>query len=114
MHELAATMGMIEIVRSECEKGGIKAPHDICLELGQLTPYVKECVAFYFETLRDDEGWPKARLHIKVVKGMVKCRRCGKKGSLKDGILLYCTKCESTDVEIIRGREFKIAKITGE
>ena len=71
MHELAATRGIVEIVQSECEKGGIKAPHDIYLELGQLTPYVKECISLYFETLRDEEGWPKAKLHIKVVRGMV-------------------------------------------
>ena len=114
MHELAATVGMMGIVRSECEKGGIKAPHDICVELGQLTPYVKECVAFYFEALRDDEGWPKAKLHVRVVKGRLKCGRCGKSGGLRDGMLLRCVKCGSKDVKIIRGKEFKVTKITGE
>jgi hydrogenase nickel insertion protein HypA len=114
MHEMAATAGIIGIVRSECERGGIKTPHDIYLELGQLTPYVKECLTFYFETMRDEEGWSKARLHVKAVKGVLKCRRCGKRSSLRGGIILRCKSCESKDVEIVKGKEFKVTKITGE
>ena len=112
MHELAVTQSLIQSVLTECKKNNIKDIKKIIVELGSLTSYVDESIQFYFNLLKKDIQIIKnSSLEIHVEQGKIKCKDCKKTSTVQDPYLILCQHCQSTNIEIISGKEFIIKEI---
>ncbi|MFH1448022.1 MAG: hydrogenase maturation nickel metallochaperone HypA [Candidatus Micrarchaeota archaeon] len=112
MHELAVTKSIIRVVVSECRRRNVKTPKKVIIELGNLTAYKKEPVLFYFDMLKTEERMlSETVLEVNEMPGKIRCNKCKKESGVNEAYLMMCPECESTDVEIIQGKDFIIASI---
>jgi hydrogenase nickel incorporation protein HypA/HybF len=115
MHELAVTKSLIESIKQEIKKHGIKKPKQIVLELGSLTGYMSDSISFYFDNLKHEVPELKdAELKIHNVDAKVECKDCRKEGKVEDCCLIMCPVCDSTNVEVVEGKDFILRKVTGD
>lgn len=112
MHELHTVKQLIEQILKECRANRIRRPRRIYVELGELTTYKKEPVLFYFERIKKDEPLlSDAVLDIKMKKGLVRCRSCGRDTELEEPLLRVCAGCGSGSVKVLKGDHIVIKKI---
>lgn len=89
-------------------KGNFKISYVLC-ELGKLTTYKQEPILFYYDILKKDVDFLKdSTLKINVINGKIICNKCKKKTEIDEPFELFCSKCNSDDVKIIQGQDFKI------
>lgn len=90
------------------------------IELGELTFASKEQIKFWLQELLKGTKIGKAKINISNVKPIVKCDKCGYKGAIKltpDPIYhfvlpdLRCKKCNSTALNLIKGRECNLRNV---
>ena len=111
MHELAITKNLIETIISECNEQKI-IPRKIITDLGALTSYKKEPIMFYYDILKKEKKLLfDAKLEINFIKGRILCNSCNSETEIEEDIILLCPKCESTDIKIVEGKEFKLREI---
>lgn len=114
MHELAITKSLIESIRQESRKHGISSPKKVFLELGKLSGYVKEPIQMYFEHLKKDVPMLQdTELVVKELDGKIECQECHRECPVKESCLILCPVCDSTNVEIIQGKDIVIKNIEG-
>jgi hydrogenase nickel incorporation protein HypA/HybF len=54
---------------------------------------------------------PDAQLELEVVNAEVSCRSCGHQSMITSQWSLLCPRCESADVEVLRGNEFLVTSL---
>ena len=112
MHELGVTQSLIDVVKYECEKNNIVNPKRVVVELGSLTSFKKDPILFYFDILKEENPLIcDTELVINEIEGVVKCFDCEKESVIEDPCLIFCMNCDSTNVEVVKGKEFIIKEI---
>jgi hydrogenase nickel incorporation protein HypA/HybF len=112
MHELAITHSLINLVLEECRDKKIMKPRKIITELGELSPYSKECVLFYYDLLKKEQPLIReTTLEIEAVAGRIHCNNCGNQSMIDNRYLIFCPACDSFDVKLIQGKEFTLKTI---
>ncbi len=110
MHEVAIAENIINIARSEAEKGGWRKINRISVKVGKLTALVPECLHFAFENIAKDTPAADAALEIEEVEAKAKCRSCGAEFTV-DSFFCICEACGSQDIEISGGEELTITNM---
>lgn len=108
MHELSLCQAIAGAV-----KGHAKGRHvDVVrVRIGTLRQVVPESLSFCWTLLREAEGMPDAELVLECVTAEVRCRACGCCSAITSSWSLWCPKCESPDVEVLRGNEFLVTSL---
>jgi hydrogenase nickel incorporation protein HypA/HybF len=106
MHELGITQNIIAIV-TEHAKG--QKVQRVLLEIGKLSAIMPDAVQFCFDICAKDTLLEDAKLEIREIPGLAKCRQCGAKVSLEHPFGI-CT-CGSRELDLISGEELKIKEI---
>jgi len=112
MHELAVTQSLINSVIEECKNRNITNLEKIIVELGSLTSYVSDSVLFYYDLLKEPfELLHDVPLEIIEIKGAIQCNDCNKKTIIDDSFVIFCKHCNSTNVRVIKGKDFIIKSL---
>jgi hydrogenase nickel incorporation protein HypA/HybF len=112
MHEFLAAKNLIELTENECSKHKIQSPKKIIAELGSLQSYKKDPIIFYFEILKKESPvLQNCKLDLKEITAKMRCKSCKKTSVVSQPYLLFCGYCNSNDIEIICGKDFKLKKI---
>jgi hydrogenase nickel insertion protein HypA len=112
MHELAVTQSLINSVLTECKNRNITKLENIIVELGSLTSYVSDSIHFYYDLLKEPyELLHDVHLIIHEVQGIIHCNACKKETTIDDSFIIMCKHCHSTDVHIVKGKEFIIKSL---
>ena len=112
MHEASVVRNLIEIILEECHKENLEHPNKILLELGELTNYKKEAIEFYFDlTKKEYSVLSFVALEIIVIPGEVECLDCKKTSIITEKFMIFCPECNSSNVNVIKGRDFVIKDI---
>ncbi|MCK4997322.1 hydrogenase maturation nickel metallochaperone HypA [Candidatus Pacearchaeota archaeon] len=110
MHESAIVGNLITTILEESEK--LKSVDEVILELGDLTTYKKEAIEFYYDSMKNH--YPvlaSSVLIINVIPGEVECLDCKKTSIITEKFMIFCPECNSSNVNIIKGRDFVIKDI---
>ena len=110
MHELAITQNILNIVLDEAQAAGADKITKINLVIGELSGVVSDSVQFYFDFLKKDNAAEKATIDFKLVPAQLKCRDCLTDFSPKNSSWV-CPNCQSSSIEIIRGRDCSVESI---
>lgn len=130
MHELAIAQKIIDAIKTEADKIGIKEIHSVSLRVGNMAVFNKEQLEFCL-TVNDKGGTlGRAKFTIEEVAVELRCTVCGNKftdtrfddqsfaHSIAHAPGLYsplpCPSCACAETELIAGKEFKIISIEGE
>ncbi|MFB0560111.1 MAG: hydrogenase maturation nickel metallochaperone HypA [Candidatus Lokiarchaeia archaeon] len=127
MHELSTAVSIVETVTRVAEANNVKKILEINVEIGQFTFINPEQLRFLFEIAADKTPLKYSQLNILIVPGKLHCNDCGYSGdavSEEDqkkahllplvGFTAKCQKCNSSNTEIIGGRELNIKNIKAE
>jgi hydrogenase nickel incorporation protein HypA/HybF len=107
MHEFGVTESILDIALKEAKKAQARKVTKISLVVGELTGFMPDCIEFYFDFLSKGTITEKANLHFESAPAQLRCRSCSTIFHPQD-TLWVCSKCQSQNVEITRGRELYI------
>jgi hydrogenase nickel incorporation protein HypA/HybF len=110
MHELAVTQSILDLALQHANQAGADQVTDIYIVIGKLSSIVDDSVQFYWELIAKDTICEKARLHFERIPANLECLSCGEHYQLADE-LIPCPKCNSTNIKILTGNEFRLESI---
>ncbi len=119
MHELSLAQNLLEIVRQEMHKHGVKRLLKVKLKAGRLTALVPEVMETAFEALTAGTPLQGAALEIETVPLTLACGPCGHEFSAEGDETLFftfpCPVCgRDSGHRVLSGREFSIEYIDAE
>ncbi len=121
MHEMAIAQGLMDIVRQEMKKNGVKTLLKVKVRAGRMNAIVPEALQLCFDMLLQDTPWPGAILEIETVPIKLKCPKCStifspeEQDFLGSIIQAPCPEC-GTEIghEMVEGKELLIEYIEAE
>lgn len=110
MHEISIAEEIKNVVIQKLKEKNGKKVKCIKLLIGEMTSIVPDALKFAFDIVSKKTPLEDALIHIKVLKTKARCRICSKKFIAKD-FAFICPECNSSDIEIMQGREMIIQTI---
>jgi hydrogenase nickel incorporation protein HypA/HybF len=115
MHELGIMKNVLEVVLEYSEINNVKKVQAINLEVGALSEIIPTYAQMFFELIAKDTIAEHAQINIEQIPAKIRCRACGAEAEMDINHLLYaCEKCQSKAIQLISGREFRIASMAVE
>ena len=108
MHELSLCEAIAGVVRPYADGRHVDI---VRVKIGALRQVVPESLTFCWTLLRDHEDMPDAELELEFVTAEVKCRSCGAQSEITSAWSIWCPRCDSSDVEVLRGNEFLVTSL---
>jgi hydrogenase nickel incorporation protein HypA/HybF len=81
------------------------------VRIGALRQVVPDSLSFCWTMVRDYEDMADAKLELELITAEVSCRSCGQQSTIDSRWSLLCARCESADVEVLRGNEFLVTSL---
>ena len=72
---------------------------------------VPDSLSFCWTLVRESENMPDAELELECVAAEVRCRACGRRSEITSAWSIWCPRCDSPDVEVLRGNEFLVTSL---
>ncbi len=111
MHEASLAQHIIADVVGRIDRGQIPGRvSSINLRVGRLTAVIPDNLRFLFEVLARGSALEGAHLDIEMVPVRARCRRCGARFAVQD-LHFSCSRCASSDVQVLSGRELLIQSV---
>ena len=110
MHELPVTKSIFQIVLKHAEMDNVTRVISVNLEIGALSDLQTEWVQRYFDRLSRGTLVEGAKLRINRVPAVFRCKRCQQSFEI-DSLLeedLSCGHCDSREVTLVSGREYRV------
>lgn len=111
MHELPATQGMLDVALEAGAEAGAGRILEIHLVVGELTSIVDDSVQFYFDILAKGTPAEGAVLVFDRRPARAACRACGHRAEVVPPLAPTCPRCDSLQVEVTGGQEFRVESI---
>lgn len=104
---------LLEVVEMTVRKEGSTKVDVIHLRIGEMSGVNIEALTFAFEVLSKETLAETAQLKCETVPLAIRCRVCGLE-SHPDEFVFRCSSCESSEIDIVSGREMEIDYISVE
>ncbi|MCL6521541.1 MAG: hydrogenase maturation nickel metallochaperone HypA [Firmicutes bacterium] len=115
MHEFGIMESVVEVVRQEAAKAGLRRVERVEMVVGERTAVLPDALEFAWEALRVGEPFaPGARLEVEWREARARCPACGREYHPEEGFLLVCPACGALGGELLAGEELLVASIEGE
>jgi hydrogenase nickel incorporation protein HypA/HybF len=111
MHELPITQNVLEIAERHAKIENAYRVTNIYLVIGELSTVIDESVQFYWDIVSKDSICEGAVLHFKRTPATFKCKNCQHTYMLTKGELSLCPQCDSFDIDILTGKDFRVEAI---
>lgn len=111
MHELAVTEHLLQVVLAAAQRADARAVTAIDLVVGDLASIVDDSVQFYFDILSRETMAAGATLHFQREPAIAACADCGAQTPVRPPLPAHCPACRSQRIQVIGGRDFRVASI---
>jgi len=111
MHELAITESLLEITLKHATAAGAKKVKQLNLVTGQMSSVVDESVQFYWDFVAKDTIAEGATLNFERTPATFRCFNCQTEFSLNGQPDFLCPHCQSGQVRVVSGDEFRLDSI---
>lgn len=108
MHELPVAQNILNIALRHA--GDARRVAQINLVIGDLSSIVGESVKFYWDLISKDTIAEGSKINIERIKTLFHCNNCGKEFEPTNR-KFDCIHCDSDQVELVTGREFRLESI---
>jgi hydrogenase nickel incorporation protein HypA/HybF len=113
MHEIRIAEDLSVIVLDAARKENLSKVTKVNISFGQMVQIVPDIFEFAFrETVRNSIAQD-AETDIEIIPVKMRCKSCGSNFQVEENSFV-CIQCNSTDLEIIQGKELFIKSIEGE
>ena len=110
MHEMSIVHNLISIVEEEMVKSNANRLRSVRVNIGEMSGIVPEALRTCFEIITAKSDMKGAVLKMDILPITGYCRKCKNEFKVID-YKFSCAECESTDIDIISGREMNIVEI---
>ena len=111
MHELAITESLLEITLKHTEAANAKKVNSLNIVIGQMSSVVDESVQFYWDFVAQNTIAEGATLNFERIPAKFLCHNCQTEFTLNGHPDFICPQCESGQVQVIGGDEFRLDSI---
>jgi len=111
MHELSITQSILEIALRHGKQAHARKITNLHLIIGQLSSVVDDSVQFYWDMIAEGTLAEGAQLNFKRIPAQLECKECNQIYTLNGNQLDGCPACESLNVKVIAGKEFRLESI---
>lgn len=111
MHELPITQRLLEITLEHAESAGAKKVNQLNIVIGQMSSVVDESVQFYWDIVAKDTIAEGAVLHFERIPALFYCLNCQTQFELNGKENFFCPHCQSAQVQVIGGDDFRLESI---
>ncbi|OIN81165.1 hydrogenase maturation nickel metallochaperone HypA [Mycobacterium malmoense] len=108
MHELSLCEAIAGVVKAHADGRHVDV---VRVRIGALRQVVPESLSFCWTLVRDSEDMPDAELELECVGAEVRCRACDRRSEITSAWSIWCPRCDSPDVEVLRGNEFLVTSL---
>jgi hydrogenase nickel incorporation protein HypA/HybF len=108
VHELSLCQAIADVVRPYADGQHVDI---VRVRIGALRQVVPESLSFCWTLVRVYEDMPDAELELEFVTTEVNCRCCGRQSTITSRFSLLCPRCDSADVQVLRGDEFLVTSL---
>lgn len=113
MHELKIIQDIFPIIEKVSQENHLKSINKVFLRVGALRQIIKEFLQFAFVTIAKGTAAEGAELIIEIIPITIFCQACQQKSTVKENAYI-CPNCESTQLEILTGKEIILESIEGD
>ena len=113
MHELKIAEDLSVIVLDTAFNNHLSKVTKINIIFGQMIQIVPDIFEFAFREIVRNSVAESAELNIKIIPVEMQCKNCGNAFLVAENCFT-CSNCNSTDLDIIHGKELFIKSIEGE
>lgn len=110
MHEMSIVHNLISIVKEEMAENNAVSLRSVRVNIGEMSGIVPEALRTCFYIVTAESDMKGAELKIETAPLVGYCRNCKKDFNVVDYKFL-CPECDSTDIDIISGREMNVMEI---
>lgn len=107
---MSIVQSLLTIVKEEMLKNNAARLRSVRVSIGEMSGIVPESLNFCFEILTAESEMKGAVLEIEKTPLIGRCRKC-KKDFKVINYKFSCTECDSTDIDIVSGREMNIVEL---
>jgi hydrogenase nickel incorporation protein HypA/HybF len=111
MHELPITQSILEIALRHAQEAHAVRITDLYLVIGQLSSVIDDSIQFHWEILSQGTLAEGSQLHFDRIPAKLVCQECGNTYTLEDGTMIPCPQCDSLQVKVVEGEEFRLDSI---
>jgi hydrogenase nickel incorporation protein HypA/HybF len=113
MHEIRIAKDLSEIVLEVADREKLSDVSKINISFGEMIQIVPDIFDFAFREAVRDTIASGAEVDIEIIPVKLKCKDCNNEFNLNDS-LFSCNKCNSSDLDIVNGKEMIVKSIEGE
>ena len=110
MHEASLAQNIYDIAKQEMTKYAGSKLNRIFIDVGEFTHVDPEALKFAFEVMSKDGPFEKTTLEITRIPLILGCKECSAEFGARDMVFI-CPKCKSSNVEVLKGREFRLTEL---
>lgn len=113
MHEFKLIQNIFTIILDTANSNALRSVKKVTLQVGKLRQLAPEFLRFAFAIVSKDTIADGAELEVQHIPVTMKCGSCSQQSAIEEDYYL-CPTCQSTDLEVLSGKELIIASIEGE
>ncbi len=110
MHELSIAESIVDIVHQYVGQEQLHAVRSVRVNVGTFSGIVPDSLEFSYQAITAGTDLEHSFLTLERIPFMVRCRECMQESVSEDGVVA-CALCNSTNTEIISGRELQMKDI---
>ncbi len=111
MHEISIVAALVETVDEISKRENFTKVREIHVEVGALSGIEASCLEFCFSEVVRGSVLEGAQLSLDLIGLELRCQTCGQLSYPEDTAALFCEHCQSTAIEICKGRDFRIVDL---
>ncbi len=112
MHELPIMEEVLTLVVDFAKENDVKEIRKITLHIGGVSGVVPRWAGLFFKMISEGTIAENAEVEFIETPATVICRDCGKTSDIETNPAVYkCGHCQSGEVKLIAGREFRVESI---
>ena len=111
MHELSIAVNIVDIVEESALRENAKKITDITIDVGTQSGVVLEALSMAMESAIKDTMLESAKIIINVVEAEARCLECGTLYA-PDDLFTPCPKCNSLQIEMVKGKDLKVRSLS--
>lgn len=112
MHELKIMQDIFPIIESVIKENHLKSVDKVVLRVGTLRQIIPEFLQFAFTAVTKDTIAARAKLIIEIIPTTARCKTCQQQFNVGKNIYI-CPHCDSSDLEVLTGKEIILESIDG-
>jgi hydrogenase nickel incorporation protein HypA/HybF len=113
MHELSLATALAEQALEIALQNNINKVSTIKIAVGEISGVQPEALLFCFPEVCKGSALEQTDLKIEMIPALIHCSQCSSDSIPEDKWILMCKNCDSMDVKLMTGKEFRIIEISG-